>query len=317
MAVTKPQVSVVLPTHNRAPLLARAIRSVLAQTYRQLELIVVDDASTDATPDVVRSFKDPRVRYLRLDRNRRVAAARNAGIREAAGDIVAFLDDDDFWLIQKLERQLPALVGAAPEVGLNLCGHISLDPGRARYIGGADAFAGMDFASGFSWNFGLIATPGWLARKRFLVEAGLFDERLRIWEDWELALRLRDICRFEHLDEALFVQDRRRQVDAGSWDHAPAFADSMALITERHAGRWSSRPEVRARHDFIVGRGRLVFGARAEARRWLVRAVRTDPPNVKALVLLVLSWLPAGGALAGIAVAARAHLRALVAKARL
>lgn len=314
----RPLVSVVLPTHNRAPLLARAIRSVLAQTYREFELLVIDDASTDATPDVVRSFGDPRVRYLRLDPNRRVAGARNAGIREAAGDVVAFLDDDDFWLIQKLERQLPALLAAAPDVGLNFCGHISLDPDRARYIGGADAFAGMDFEAGFSWRFGLIATPGWLARKSFLVQAGLFDERLRIWEDWELALRLRDICRFEHLDEALFVQDRRRHLDKGSWDYAPAFADSMALIVERHEGRWAGRPDVRARHDVIVGRGRLLFGMPAEARRWLARAVRTEPGNAKARVLLALSYLgPAGSALAGLVARARARWHALVAKARL
>lgn len=299
-----PLVSVILPTHNRAAQLPRAIRSVLAQTYPNLELIVVDDASTDATPDVVGGFQDPRLRYLRLPHNRRAAAARNVGIREARGALISFLDDDDWWLTQKLERQVPALLLATQDIGLNLCSHTSLEANRTKHVGGAEAYGRMDFAEGFNWNFGLIATPAWLVRRECLERAGLFDEGLRCWDDWELALRLGDICRFSHLDEPLFVQDRRREPGTGMWDNARWFANDMQIIMDKHSARWASRPDVLSRHYWIIARSRLEFGSAAESRPWFGRALGANPRNIKALVMLAITSLGEWGG-----VAARAALR--------
>lgn len=108
------RVSVVIPTYNRASVVGAAIESALGQTHSALEVIVVDDASTDDTPEVVRRIADPRLRYLRLAANEKSAAARNAGIDAARGGFVAFLDSDDTWLPSKLERQLDAVRAAAP-----------------------------------------------------------------------------------------------------------------------------------------------------------------------------------------------------------
>ena len=105
-----PQVSVVIPTYNRAHILGRAIDSVLQQTHRDLELIIVDDGSSDGTAALVRGIEDPRVRYVH-QQNRGVSAARNRGIAEARAEWLAFLDSDDEWLPQKLERQFSALRG--------------------------------------------------------------------------------------------------------------------------------------------------------------------------------------------------------------
>src|SRR5512138_1185650 len=95
-----PLVSVVIPTYNRAPLLERAIHSVLSQTYTNLEVIVIDDASTDDTQDRIKNLQlaDIRIQYIRHDRNRGSQAARNTGIHAAKGKYVAFLDSDDEWL---------------------------------------------------------------------------------------------------------------------------------------------------------------------------------------------------------------------------
>lgn len=100
-------VSVIIPTYNAAAYLGAAIRSVLTQSYSALELIVVDDASDDATPKVIRQFQhDPRLIYERLTKRVSVAATRNVGLKVARGQFVAFLDADDIWLPGKLQRQI-------------------------------------------------------------------------------------------------------------------------------------------------------------------------------------------------------------------
>ena len=101
-------VSVIIPTYNRAHVLPRAIESVLKQTYTELELIVVDDASTDDTAAVMTAITDPRVRYVRKEHGG-AAAARNRGIAEAKGEFIAFQDSDDVWHSDKLEKQLAYL----------------------------------------------------------------------------------------------------------------------------------------------------------------------------------------------------------------
>ncbi|NJN86713.1 MAG: glycosyltransferase family 2 protein [Leptolyngbyaceae cyanobacterium SL_7_1] len=95
-------VSVIIPTYNRADLLSRAIDSVLNQTLTNLELIIVDDGSTDNTAEVVNSFNDSRIRYIPLGKNCGGGYARNHGIHLATGEFIAFLDSDDVWLPEKL-----------------------------------------------------------------------------------------------------------------------------------------------------------------------------------------------------------------------
>src|SRR5690625_3525723 len=117
-----PTVTVVIPTYNRAHVVHRAIDSVLGQTFADFELIVVDDGSTDGTEAVLSTYTDPRIRYLVQLVNRGVSAARNRGIKEARGEFVAFLDSDDEWFPEKLERQVNRFKRAPDNVGLVYCG---------------------------------------------------------------------------------------------------------------------------------------------------------------------------------------------------
>src|ERR1700687_3185090 len=113
-----PFVSVVLPTFNRAATLARAIASVLDQDHRALDLIIVDDASSDESTSLLAGLGDPRVSTLRLAQNRGQAHARNRGIEKAKAGLVAFQDSDDEWLPGKLSLQLKAMAEAGPDVGV-------------------------------------------------------------------------------------------------------------------------------------------------------------------------------------------------------
>ena len=98
-------ISVVIPTYNRKKQLPECIRSVLAQTYRNIEVLVVDDASTDGTEELFHEIEDPRLHYLRYETNRGACYARNYGAKRAKGELIAFQDSDDTWYEDKLEKQ--------------------------------------------------------------------------------------------------------------------------------------------------------------------------------------------------------------------
>ena len=117
----KSRVSVIIPTHNRKKLLFRAVKSVLKQTYKNIECIVVDDGSVSPVRSVTESFNDDRLRYIRHEQSRGASSARNTGIQNSAGDYVAFLDDDDEWLQSKIEKQVGLLERLPSDYGMVYC----------------------------------------------------------------------------------------------------------------------------------------------------------------------------------------------------
>jgi len=183
-----PLVTVVIPALNRASVVRRAIDSVLQQTFRDFEIIVVDDGSIDGTAAQASRCTDPRLRVLRHDRNRGAAAARNTGIRTAAGLFIAFLDSDDEWLPQKLERQVAALQRAPANVLMSTTGYWMLRE-RSREISARTPKNVADW--GAAMRSGCVLSPGSTAimrREAFAIH-GFFDEELRRLEDWDWLLR--------------------------------------------------------------------------------------------------------------------------------
>ena len=188
-AAFEPLVSVVIPVYNRAHLISRAISSALAQTYRNLEIIVVDDASTDDLAVTLSKLADPRLRCMSHPRNRGAAAARNTGIAASAGEFVAFLDSDDVWLPDKLVHQVTAMRGQSPEVAGHVCAYDCLKIGdRPRVI--VSDWDSHSFRR--SQLFGCTCGPGTtlLCRRDVFTAIGPFDEELRRLEDWDWLLRL-------------------------------------------------------------------------------------------------------------------------------
>jgi glycosyltransferase involved in cell wall biosynthesis len=187
-------VTVVIATYNRASLLARAIRSVLAQTMPEWELIVVDDCSTDETEQAVKSFSDERIRYIRHDRKRRVSAARNTGIRCARGEYVAFLDDDDEWLPEKLEKEVAVFRNSEDAVGLVYTGKMVLDEN------GKIVQLRMPTKSGWLYeallDYEFIGSPSRVTiKKQVLDRVAGFDEAFLNREDYDLWLRVAKVSK--------------------------------------------------------------------------------------------------------------------------
>jgi glycosyltransferase involved in cell wall biosynthesis len=182
-----PLVSVVLPSRNRWPFLRQALASALAQEGVDLEVVVVDDGSTDETPARLAEVADTRLRVLRHDVASGVARARNDGIEAARGEYVAFLDDDDLWAPAKTREQLAALEAAG--AGLAWSGTVVVDEtGRAlRRLRVPPAGDVRERLRGGN----VIGSPSVvLARRELVRRIGGFDERLAVLADWDLWLGL-------------------------------------------------------------------------------------------------------------------------------
>jgi len=187
--VTTVSVSVIIPTYNHAAFLSEALESVFAQTSHPLEIIVVDDGSTDETAEVLRAYEG-RIRVLSQS-NRGVAAARNAGAPLASGDLLAFLDADDAWLPAKLERQVARFDGE-PEIGLVHCGVAEVD-GRDRQLKARlDGMEGWVSTEMLLFRRGVILGGGSAAvvRRAAFLDVGGFDDALSTSADWDLYYRI-------------------------------------------------------------------------------------------------------------------------------
>ncbi|MBD2513109.1 glycosyltransferase [Nostoc muscorum FACHB-395] len=190
MQVFEPTVSVIIPTYQRGHLVSQAINSVLAQTYKDYEIIVINDGSQDNTPQVLAEFSDRRITAIH-QANQGLSAARNAGIRSARGKYIAFLDDDDLWEPQKLEKQIPVLE-ANPRIGLIYSDSLFFSDKRGLLPGSYNtAFPTPNLQvlwTLFRYNYIPVLTV--VVRRDCLDKVGLFDETLRYCGDYDLWLRL-------------------------------------------------------------------------------------------------------------------------------
>lgn len=179
-------VSIIIPAYNQGTFLGEAIRSALRQTYQAIEVIVVNDGSTDRTEDVIKSFHDRRIRYLYQD-NQGLPAARNTGIRSATGAYITFLDADDLFLPEKFELEV-AEIESCPSVGFVFGQAILMDHSGHR-LGLLSQAAILDdpmkMLLGNPIHVGSI-----LVRREWLDKVGYFDESLKACEDWDMWLRL-------------------------------------------------------------------------------------------------------------------------------
>jgi glycosyltransferase involved in cell wall biosynthesis len=203
-----PQVSVIIPTYNRAWCLREAVDSVLAQEFKDFDLIVVDDGSSDHTPRLLQEYGDS-IQVLRR-RNRGVSAARNAGVCAARGDLIAFLDSDDAWLPGKLSRQVE-FFKQHPEILICQTEEIWVKNGRRVNPGQRHRKrGGMIFEP--SLDLCLVSPSAVMVRRGLFERVGLFDEGLPACEDYDLWLRVS--CRYPvHLINTPLIVKRGGHAD--------------------------------------------------------------------------------------------------------
>ena len=255
-------VSVIVPTHNRRQILPQAVHSILRQHGVSIELVVVNDGSTDETGSWLDRLAatDPRVTIVHHAQPRFISAARNAGIARAAGRWVAFCDDDDLWAPDKLATQLAALRASSARWGctgvavvnedLQVVGH--------HHVKGGDVLAGLLESNGIPTGSSVIA------ERDLIADVGGFDPALRGSEDWDLWIRLAQHSPLAAVDRPLIAYRLGRQ--SLSMDVSPMRAGRRA-IAERYAALAASHgvEQDKAGHERYLAKQLLRGGARWRA----------------------------------------------------
>ena len=197
-------VSVIIPTYNRADTIERAINSVLAQSYNNIEIIIVDDASTDSTFRIIQTFKDSKIKYIRNEKNLGPAISRNRGVFVAKGEIIAFQDSDDEWLSNKLEIQIEKMKNI-PEFAMVYCPYLYFGKKTIRQVPDENIpiceLEGNIYSSLLKCN--KIGTPTILVKKEIFEIVGGFDENMYAYEDWDFAIKVSRDYKIGYIPTAL------------------------------------------------------------------------------------------------------------------
>src|SRR3989339_57767 len=222
------EVSVVIPSFNYATYTAQAVESVLAQTFCDFEIIVVDDGSTDGTRDAMRNFGD-KIYYIYKE-NGGVSSARNLGIKVAKGKYIAFLDCDDLWLSNKLEESLKGFMDE--DVGLVYTNIFLIDfAGEIISENKCSGFSGYVSKRLLLSNF--INNPTVIVKKECFSSVGFFDEKMFCAADWDMWLRISEHYQIKHIAETLSkYRIVRDYLVAHTEDYKK---DSLAVIAKAYA----------------------------------------------------------------------------------
>ena len=298
-------VSVIIPTFNRAQLVQRAIRSVLEQTRVPDEIVVVDDGSTDNTPDVLAPFEDP-VRIIR-QANAGRSAARNVGLREARGDLVAFLDSDDSLTPESIVTRIAAFDND-PDLGA-VYSDVWLDDGENEAAARFSTIYPVSFPSGtilaeLAQRCFIVLSSVMFRRDIAIEHRVLFDESIGLAEDHDFWLRLATLCRFQYINQPLarYRIPADADISLSQWGMPSVSADTYGPELKKHdimvqrrfmgTSAFQSLSGVeRARvHCSHGSKNMLADDARA-ARQSLCDAVRAAPACPTGWALLGLSLL--------------------------
>ena len=272
--IHRPIVSVIIPTYNRAHLIGKAINSVLSQTYQDFEIIVVDDGSTDNTREIIRSFKEKRVKYIKkYKKNRGISVARNIGIKVARGKYIALLDSDDEWLPEKLNKQIKVLQSESPEVGVVCSWSYNIDE-KGNYISKRclpkkDGYIYEDLLS-----TNPISVPTMLIRKECFNRVGLFDDLLNAQEDWDMWIRIAKYYRFALIKIPL-VKYRLHSNQLSKNLGVKIITANRILV--KYANELKKRPCTHSKHYFYIGNRFCHMGKTKDGQRYLIKAISLYP----------------------------------------
>lgn len=285
--MNSPFISVIIPTYNRAHILERSIKSILAQTFDDFELIIVDDGSTDNTRNVVESMCDIRIRYF-YQENRGVSAARNAGAELAQGAYITFLDSDDEVIPGWLESYVTALADAKTGIVCSGC----------LYTATGETILPTAMGPMFDYQTGLFLAGTFAVRRELFQLVNGYVETLRHGENTELGIRLVRACKANGytvfaLRESLLIYHKSSGQNDPPTDFR--FAERLATaeyMLQAHGDMLHNVPRELIRYYEIAGVNAARIGKRQTARHYFLRAIRQYPLRLENYARIAISLFP-------------------------
>ncbi|WP_372845871.1 glycosyltransferase [Pontiella sp.] len=301
MADLRGLVSIVIPAYNVERTIGRAIESVLGQAYEAIEIIVVDDGSTNATSDVCRTYGE-KIRYIRQE-NQGVSAARNKGIEHAMGEYIGFLDADDWYLPGKVEKLVSLLekypeAGAATGAFVARCAdrdQVQPPPGQVFADGRKDGL--IDYFECECRNLWVVHTNTILIRKTVLDTVGGFNARYRFGEDVDLWCRIAGRYSMAYLDEPIACYDRTSESSVCNMASNVLAHGLDHLYERRREKQYIDKARRRSYRRFKnrILLARLMLSIYEKDRGMLLQCLRKLnplPPNIRVLLALAVLLLP-------------------------
>ena len=286
MKDNNPLVTVVLPTFNRAKFILEAINTALNQSYRNIEVIVVDDGSKDDTEQILKNIIDSRVKYVRHSENKGAAAARNTGIQLASGEFIAFLDSDDIWQRDKLTKQVDKILLSDQSVALIYCGMLKIDE-SGRVLGEKKPQYRGEIFKHLLYDNCIGSTSVPLLRMDVLKEIGGFDERLKSREDYDLWLRIAKRYKVEYVQESLFlycIHENRISTNLN------ARISVNQRILKKYYSDLICNPKALAHHFMLLGYFHERKKHKKLARKYYFRSLRIFF-SVKSMIKYIISFI--------------------------
>jgi len=277
-SLENPKVSVVIPTYNRAYLLPRTIKSVLNQTFQDFELIIVDDGSTDNTKEVVEDFQkqDSRIKYIWQENSGGPAKPKNTGIKNSKGEFLAFLDSDDEWLPEKLEKQLE-LFEKDKKLGIVGCGAFYInDNTKKTIINRIKRCENKNYFINFLSGTFLGSSSSIIISKDVFNNIGLYDESFSVADDWDLYLRIIPKYNFDFIDEPLFnyyIHDNNISGDC----NALKIAEENIKIINKNKEKYNNHLRIKSKILRSTGSFYLIAGDRKKAKLCFFESIYCNP----------------------------------------
>ena len=281
------KVSIIIPTFNRRDYITIALDSVLKQTYKDYEIIIIDDGSSDDTKEVLKPYQD-NIRYFYQD-NKGIPTTRNKGIKEAQGDYIAFLDSDDYWLPEKLERQIECF-SRNSHYGMVATRCSSITPDGKLRKKNRPGKSGWVLTDLFKANF--IRTSSAMIKKECFEKVGLFDESLPECEEYDLWLRIAREYPVGFINEPLAVYTDNPE--GISTDSLAGRLMRLKVLEKDYLKVCIPQTLYRKRlasNYHYVGRHYLNRGKEIEGKKYLKRSLDFNPLNPKTLFYYALSLL--------------------------
>lgn len=282
------KISIIIPTYNRGDFIGRAVKSVLEQDYNNIEVIIVDDCSTDNTEEVIRGLNDTRIKFIQHTQNKGANAARNTGIKAACGSFIAFQDSDDEWIPKKLSKQMKIFEESNDEkLGIVYTGFFKIQENRREYIPSKNIIKTSGNLHDVLLTTNFISTQSLLIKKECLLSVGLFDECLPRLQDWELLLRLSKQYHFYLVDEPLV---NVYYTEGSISTNQKKLTETLTLILEKHYEDFAKDKKVLAGYYCYMGQQFYLLKDFKKMYHYCLEALKLDSLRLK-FWLIIISFI--------------------------